>query len=756
MPAISDNFVRTNGVLGGNWSAVVPSNIDAPGALNPPGGGILISNNGFGPINASATDGLAFWTGQAFGNDQWAFCQVKTVAAPTAVLSITAVSGSSSTWTYTYTVSSGSVTAPISGGALYVIIAGMQNAGNNGHFTATTFGSGTFTVTNASGVVESGSTGTGTCPSDSGGGVILRGSSVNGGNGYIFQAGTNSFSGDGRTGYHELWKIVNGVGTTLADGVTIPPSIGDVLGLTVIGTTLRAFVNGVQVLTVTDSSLSSGVPGIFTFSLSGPDEYNWSKWSSAGALGTPPGNNGTTFNNFQAGDSIGVLTQLVSDSMTEGTTLTQVAADSFQRGTVGNLGVNWSVNSTEGGGGFQLVANLVETTANAKHTYGYWGGGQTFDNDQYSEFTINTLAASNFTGPGVRMTSTATHGGTNGDGYLIQISAALGSSGSVVILKRSGGVQSTLATYTSKTINVGDVIRISAVGTTISAFQNGVSLGTPATDSVIISGLPGFWMDTNAAANCKISAWAAGGVGLPTKFSVQINQDWTSNSSLGAYPVVVDAINAQGFAGAFENTVSWPNDQYSRATQSAAAVATTFIGPAVRLSSSADTGYWISPLNDSTLRILEILAGVQTTIAQVPYTYTQNDILEIDAVGTTLFGKLNGTVVLMAVNSDISSGNSGFGANGIGTAVGTTKGTFSTWSAGSITNAPPSSNSYSVPDCRLHPNASRNVNGTLIYDVQTSSNPTIPPTDSRKAGAPVASGTYPQNSRSPGTFGPGE
>ena len=62
---------------------------------------------------------------------------------------------------------------------------------------------------------------------------------------------------------------------------------------------------------------------------------------------------------------------------------------------------------------------------------------------------------------------------------------------------------------------------------------------------------------------------------------------------------------------------------------------------------------------------------------------------------------------------------------------------------------------YSVPDCRITPNASRTVNGTRIYDVQTSDNPAIPPTDSRTPGAPSTDGTYPQNSRAPGTFGPG-
>jgi hypothetical protein len=69
---------------------------------------------------------------------------------------------------------------------------------------------------------------------------------------------------------------------------------------------------------------------------------------------------------------------------------------------------------------------------------------------------------------------------------------------------------------------------------------------------------------------------------------------------------------------------------------------------------------------------------------------------------------------------------------------------------------------YSEPDCRATstypalPNTSRSVNGTLIYDVQTSSNSAVPGTDSRTALAPVACGTYPQNSRTPGTYGPGE
>jgi hypothetical protein len=66
---------------------------------------------------------------------------------------------------------------------------------------------------------------------------------------------------------------------------------------------------------------------------------------------------------------------------------------------------------------------------------------------------------------------------------------------------------------------------------------------------------------------------------------------------------------------------------------------------------------------------------------------------------------------------------------------------------------------WSQPDCRQAvagfgpgPNAFRAENGTDIYDVQVSDNPAVPGADSRAAGAPVACGTYPQNSRTAPPF----
>jgi hypothetical protein len=55
-----------------------------------------------------------------------------------------------------------------------------------------------------------------------------------------------------------------------------------------------------------------------------------------------------------------------------------------------------------------------------------------------------------------------------------------------------------------------------------------------------------------------------------------------------------------------------------------------------------------------------------------------------------------------------------------------------------------------VPATLVYPNNTRVVNGTTIYDVETSRNSNVPGTDSRTAGSPVdsrAAGQAPQNSR---------
>lgn len=90
------------------------------------------------------------------------------------VVAITANTHSGSNNTFTYTLTSG----PALRVGMSIVIASMTNGVNNGTYTVTALGSGTFTVVNASGVTESGSSGTGT---------VTANSSVPGSNGYLYE-----------------------------------------------------------------------------------------------------------------------------------------------------------------------------------------------------------------------------------------------------------------------------------------------------------------------------------------------------------------------------------------------------------------------------------------------------------------------------------------------------------------------------------------------------------------------------------------
>jgi len=153
-------------------------------------------------------------------------------------------------------------------------------------------------------------------------------------------------------------------------------------------------------------------------------------------------------------------------------------------------------------------------------------------------------------------------------------------------------------------------------------------------------------------------------------------------------------------------------------------------------------------------------------LSQITTPIVSGDEVRIEGLGSAISVKVNGVVVTTGIQPAQFTPPSnaviwpGIDAESYVTPA--TDAQFTNFKAGNIISTPPPSLYYSVPDCRVAPagpNASRNVNSTLIYDVQTSDNAAIPPVDSRTAGAPVDSRVVPnipQNSRTPGTYGPGE
>jgi hypothetical protein len=661
MAVVSDNFSRPNGTLGANWG---PVNVNtAEGMLNSRTGGILINNDGYGPINAGGGDTNSYYKGTSFQNDQLATAVVKTVAGYTSTISISAATQSGGNTTYTYTLTGGNALI----NPQYMLISGMQHSQNNGTFTITTFGVGTFTVTNASGITEVGSSGLGVSPSDSGAGVMIR-STPDGQNGYFFHVGTNSFSGAGRRSYYELWKIVNGFGTDLGNAddtgiALVLPSVGASITISACGSTITAYYNGSQIYQVTDTSLAAGFPGITSWSMNGPDEYIWADWT---LVVDPPGNNGSSYNNFQAADSNFTLTSLASDTLTE-SEVTASDPFTYSNGDLHTENANWVYTA----GSFQVSSDKVFSSSAT--ISGAYLSGQVWPNDQYSEVTavVGGTAATQNTGPAVRVSSSAN------TYYCIQYANNL-----LAISKQVAGTFTQLVSGGTFP-TTGQTVRLQVMGTTLTAFVNGVSQLTH-TDASIASGTPGIFGVANATTN-GFSSWDASGLAFPSQFT-QTAGMWLTSAN-GAYANTVDGSN---WAIAYQNTVSWPAAQYSQATLSNQDASHHAFGPAVYVSSSADTFYIFCNSNNSA-NIYSVVAGTATLIGSTATTFTNGDVylLEIYPLplgNNYLVGLVNGKVAVQVVDDSITSGSAGFASFMAG---GTANKNISNWSGGSLTSINP-------------------------------------------------------------------
>lgn len=131
-----------------------------------------------------------------------------------------------------------------------------------------------FSVDQSSSLTALGSTGIN-------GGPAVRISSTGGGAGYAIIA-----QGSGVASQITLYKLTAGGTYTLLQTIAITPTTNDVFLLSVVGTTLQMFQNGVQVGTdQTDAALASGQPGFEQETIGG---NNWDNWIGDNASFVPP------------------------------------------------------------------------------------------------------------------------------------------------------------------------------------------------------------------------------------------------------------------------------------------------------------------------------------------------------------------------------------------------------------------------------------------------------------------------------------
>jgi RHS repeat-associated protein len=304
-----------------------------------------------------------------------------------------------------------------------------------------------------------------------------------------------------------LFKVVNGTLTVLAQG-TRTSSVGDVLRLEVAGTTLTGKINGAVIATATDSSLQAGNPGIQGCVCNGGTTVvsNWSGGSSTPAVNV---------------------------------------ADAF------GLNPQWITQE----GKFQINGNSVSAVSGGStdgRALAYWSG--LFDIDQFAQLAVTSMPQGNAViGPAVRVGAS----GINYYAFYVDNTVANGGTGNFYLFKVVNGTLTVLA-FGPKSINLNDVLRLDAIGTTLTARINGIVIAS-ATDADLQNGNPGIQSSVfgNPSADSATS-WLAGsftdGGGAPVMATVSgANVTLTSKTTGSAtnYPLAANvSFNAADFAQA--------------------------------------------------------------------------------------------------------------------------------------------------------------------------------------------------------------
>lgn len=113
------------------------------------------------------------------------------------------------------------------------------------------------------------------------------------------------------------------------------------------------------------------------------------------------------------------------------------------------------------------------------------------------------------------------------------------------------------------------------------------------------------------------------------------------------------------------NSVSWPDDQYSKGKLSMVGGSDgNGAGPgvAVRMSASARTYYRAvaNKASSNNIEVAKMVAGTYTSLAQRTQAWTDEDVLELRVIGTTLRVFYNGTQLGGDItDSSIASGRAG-------------------------------------------------------------------------------------------------
>lgn len=131
-----------------------------------------------------------------------------------------------------------------------------------------------------------------------------------------------------------------------------------------------------------------------------------------------------------------------------------------------------------------------------------------------------------------------------------------------------------------------------------------------------------------------------------------------------------DDVTVSARKGAFYSAITWPDDQYAEATAAAFDVDNGKLSVMVRVASAAqshyDGGFSSEFAGNDDQRVWKYVTGTGTSLATQATPVAVNDLLNIEAQGTTLKFFVNGTQQLGNItDTALTSGNAGLGLRGV-------------------------------------------------------------------------------------------
>lgn len=148
-----------------------------------------------------------------------------------------------------------------------------------------------------------------------------------------------------------------------------------------------------------------------------------------------------------------------------------------------------------------------------------------------------------------------------------------------------------------------------------------------------------------------------------------LGANWTTVSGQGSLNVqgnVCQVVSVGSDAYAFYNAATWPNDQWSQIKLTTLNSSSVAAGALVRTASAANS-FYSGMANGNfgaskTIDFIKYVAGTRTVKASTTATIATGDQLYIEAQGTTVIVKLNGSTIITNTDTSLASGSAGAGS----------------------------------------------------------------------------------------------